>query len=352
MIKEISLIDKDIFEIFIGERVLKRDVFNSSGKIPLFSANVFEPFGFLEKSNIENFDHDYLLWGIDGKFEFNIMKKGKIFATTDHCGCIKILDNRIVADYLLYQLRIKSHSLGFDRTLRPSLATMSKVIVSIPINKEGEFDKNEQIELAEKYKKIMKIRESLKQKIDDIKNASVEIELSKNSTRVNIGKIFDFPETNTGMTKQFCEKNKGNIPVYGCSESESSVLGFIKDNIKGVKYYDSSLTWNRNGSVGKVFIRNGRFSTNEDHRVLKMKKKYFGKIDPAYIRYVLENEIKKLGFSFTNKLGSTKMDKIEIPIPTKNEQIRLRNSYSKIDSIKEKLMAEMYNLNQVSVEIN
>ncbi len=91
MKKEISLKDKEYFELFIGKRVLKRQIFRSKGKIPVYSANVFKPFGYLEKGNIEDFSHDYVLWGIDGNFEFNIIKKGIKFATTDHCGAIKVL---------------------------------------------------------------------------------------------------------------------------------------------------------------------------------------------------------------------------------------------------------------------
>ena len=121
---EISLSDSDYFEIFIGKRILKFEVFNSRGNIPVYSANVMKPFGFLEESNIDDFSVDYVLWGIDGNFEFNIIPRGIRFATTDHCGAIKIKDENILPEYLLYELELQRHIKGFDRTLRSSLANM------------------------------------------------------------------------------------------------------------------------------------------------------------------------------------------------------------------------------------
>jgi len=71
MKKEISLANNKYFDISIGKRVIKKEVYKSKGKIPVYSANVFKPFGFLVESNIDDFSHNYLLWGIDGNFEYN-----------------------------------------------------------------------------------------------------------------------------------------------------------------------------------------------------------------------------------------------------------------------------------------
>ena len=94
--KEVSLNDPSLFNLFIGERVLKHELPQLSGDIPLYSANVFDPFGYINKTNIEDFSYPCILWAIDGNFEFNIIPHSHIFATTDHCGTIKIR-NRSVA---------------------------------------------------------------------------------------------------------------------------------------------------------------------------------------------------------------------------------------------------------------
>ena len=62
---------------FYRKRVLKKDLPQLNGDIPLYSANVFQPFGFVKESTIDSFDYNYVLWGIDGEFEFNVMEKGR-----------------------------------------------------------------------------------------------------------------------------------------------------------------------------------------------------------------------------------------------------------------------------------
>ena len=71
------------------------------------SANVFSPFVYSDTSNIVDYDAPYVIWGIDGVFEFNVVGMGRPFATTDHCGAIKILDPNIDRFYLAYMLREK-----------------------------------------------------------------------------------------------------------------------------------------------------------------------------------------------------------------------------------------------------
>ena len=79
---EVSLSDEKFFDLFIGKRILKKDIRNNDKNlIPVYSANPLVPFGHVRESNITVFDSDFVIWGIDGKFEFNIMRKGEKFAT-------------------------------------------------------------------------------------------------------------------------------------------------------------------------------------------------------------------------------------------------------------------------------
>ena len=77
------------------------------GDIPAYSANVFKPFGSLSQTNIDDFECPTFLWAIDGNFEFNILLQKTVFATTDHCGTINILEGTIVPEYLLYALNVQ-----------------------------------------------------------------------------------------------------------------------------------------------------------------------------------------------------------------------------------------------------
>jgi len=104
---EISLGNKILFKLFLGRRVKKQDLPTMAGEIPLYSANVSSPMGFINASNIDNFDHPVVTWGIDGNFDFNIIPPGTVFATTDHCGTIQILSDEILPEYLLYALHLR-----------------------------------------------------------------------------------------------------------------------------------------------------------------------------------------------------------------------------------------------------
>jgi len=336
MKKEISLSDNKYFELCIGKRILKKQVFYSKGKVPVYSANVFEPFGFLEETNesITDFEPDYVLWGIDGNFEFSVKHKGERFAITDHCGAIKILDSSILPEYLIYQLEIKKYEMGFDRTLRASLANMQTVVVDIPIRPNGSFDKQAQSELIKKYMFMREMRLDIQSQIDELSEAVIEVDEKSPYKLVDAIYIFDFPQTNSHVTKRLCQENSGEIPVYGCSQSEKSVLGYIKGDLPGIKYYKDSITWNRNGTVGRFFYRQGVFTTNEDQRVMEIKPKFKELLVPSYLKYILQNEVRKLGYGWTNKLGKTKMIDIKLRIPA--------NTKGEFDVNKQKEMAEKY----------
>src|SRR5581483_10347553 len=61
----ISLHDTSRFRLSIGKRLLKKDLFNndphSDAKVPAFSANVIEPFGYIRESNLTSFVNPYVL---------------------------------------------------------------------------------------------------------------------------------------------------------------------------------------------------------------------------------------------------------------------------------------------------
>ena len=164
--KEISLSDKGYFDLFIGKRVLKKDIIKVTGNIPIFSANVKVPVGYFLESNITDFGNNFVIWGIDGDFEFNAIPKGVPFVSTDHCGAIRMLTDDILPDYLMIQLENTKHKYGFDRGLRSSLKNMLEVVIPIPFDNEGKIDIEKQKEVIEKYEYV----KELKSKLDAYKN--------------------------------------------------------------------------------------------------------------------------------------------------------------------------------------
>ena len=173
--KKVFLSDEEYFKLSIGKRVIKSSIKDNNGSIPLYSANVYEPFGYLSCSNIESFDYPSILWGIDGNFELNFIKPKHKFATTDHCGTIQILDKNILPQYILYSLYILKEELSFDRNFRASLFNMKKISISIPINEYREFDVSKQEEQIKKYQLMLRKKQEVKNQLIDIKNSEVMV---------------------------------------------------------------------------------------------------------------------------------------------------------------------------------
>jgi len=174
--KEIQLSNSKHFELFIGKRIVKKDLINISGNIPIYSANVKEPIGFHNKSNIADFNNNFVIWGIDGNFEFNYIQKNQPFVSTDHCGVIKILNDNILPEFLMIQLEKIKHKYGFDRGLRASLKNMSTVTVPIPYNEHNDIDINKQKEIVEIYKKVEEIKNSITNELTKISTIEINFE--------------------------------------------------------------------------------------------------------------------------------------------------------------------------------
>jgi type I restriction-modification system DNA methylase subunit len=356
-LKEVSLNDKSYFELSIGKRIVKKDIVKFSGNIPIYSANVFKPVGFSDKSNITNFDNNFVLWGIDGDFEFNAIPKNTPFISTDHCGVIRILSDSILPKYLMIQLENVKHIYGFDRGLRASLKNMSKVKISIPMDENGNIDIKKQKEIIDRYNAVQEIKKQVREYREKIKEIKVEIRDNYQYKSVKIKDICNFPTTNSKITKEFCLKHQGSIPVYASSKNERSVLGHIVDNLENVHYYSNCLSWNRNGSVGYVFIRKGKFATNEDHRAMLVRNEYNKQISKLYLKYEIEKQLLISGFSFLNKCGVDKIKKINIEIPIKpngkfdlKAQKEIANKYEKIEEIKTIIDVELKKIEKTKID--
>lgn len=125
------LSDTDRFAVSIGKRVVTHDLI-SNGNIPVYSANVFEPFGFVDKLLIKDFSMPSILWGIDGDWMVNYMPPEQSFYPTDHCGILRVLDNNIIPKYfarLVYEAGVEN---GFSRQFRASIDRISGLSIKVP----------------------------------------------------------------------------------------------------------------------------------------------------------------------------------------------------------------------------
>jgi type I restriction enzyme M protein len=126
-----KLSDNDIFDISIGKRVIGTDLVEK-GTIPVYSANVFEPFGYTDKILLADFSIPSVLWGIDGDWQVNYMSANKPFYPTDHCGVLRLKSNEILPRYLAWILNKEGITLKFSRKIRASIDRIAGIKIIVP----------------------------------------------------------------------------------------------------------------------------------------------------------------------------------------------------------------------------
>ena len=173
---------------------------------------------------------------------------------------------------------------------------------------------------------------------------------------IALNEIFFFPSIN-GLTEQFIRDNKGDIPVYGGSKNEVPI-GYIKNDIPNVKYFENCLAWNREGSVGYVFYHKGKFSTNDHHRPLVLKKEYSELLDKEYLRLELEQLLLSQGFRWSKTASKEKVSGMFINIPINDDgsfdidiQKRIVEKYNRVASTQNQLKIYYEKLQKSNVQL-
>ncbi len=147
--------DPDQFELSIGKRVLKGEINKEEIGIPVYSANVFEPFGHIRKQLLTNFDVPSVLWGIDGDWMVNYIPAGTPFYPTDHCGVLRVKNDKVHPKYLAWAIQKEGERVRFSRTNRASIDSMQGITIKAP-------DKKVQTSLIKEVeKRELKIKELL-----------------------------------------------------------------------------------------------------------------------------------------------------------------------------------------------
>ena len=134
--KRLKLNNFEVFEIGIGKRVLNSEV-SPEFSIPVYSANVFEPFGMIDRLLLTDFSKDSVLWGIDGDWMVNTIPANTPFFPTDHCGVLRIKTNDIEPKYMAYLLQKEGERVGFNRSYRASIDRIEGLTVEVaPIEEQ------------------------------------------------------------------------------------------------------------------------------------------------------------------------------------------------------------------------
>ena len=193
------------FEISIGDRVLSTEII-SEGEIPVYSANVFEEFGRINKQNFQDFSLPSIIWGIDGDWMVNLIPANKKFYPTDHCGVLRIKTSEIIPEYFKFILQIEGEHEKFSRTNRASIARIKNLVVQVP-------SLEEQKKIVSEFKLIDEKISSQEKIISDgdlkIKNKFAEM-FADVEEKISIGECCEI-EKGTNLTRE--QAVEGEIPV-------------------------------------------------------------------------------------------------------------------------------------------
>ena len=196
---EVSLNDKTLFDLSIGKRLLRKDYIEASGGIPAYSSNVFSPFVYTSYSNVVDFSVPYVLWGIDGTFDYD--GKYMTWSTNGFAGTILVLDGKfsingdrgvlipkdgrtdIDLDYMKFTLEPLFRDLAKGRKgdngedeftkLYPSM--LNDIMIPVPVDEHGSIDLCAQKEIATKYLAIERSKDEVVSKLDALIQQKIEL---------------------------------------------------------------------------------------------------------------------------------------------------------------------------------
>lgn len=196
------------FKLVLGNRVVADEQLIENGKIPVYSANVFKPFGYINDEILEDYSKDSIIWGIDGDWMVNIIPKDTKFYPTDHCGVMTIKEEDILPKYMKYALEAEGEIEGFSRSNRASIQRIAALSIYVP-------NKQTQKQIIQKIEKVdTKIAEENK-KLENVENEIIK-KFDKNFSNYNPSvKLEDYYSVEKGTSITEKKTKPGNVPVVG-----------------------------------------------------------------------------------------------------------------------------------------
>lgn len=115
----------------IGKRVLNKQLV-PDGTVPVYSANVTEPFGYIDELLITDFSVPSVLWGIDGDWMTSYIPADSEFYPTDHCGVLRCKASEVNPRYMVHILETEGKKMGFSRSYRASIDRVQGISFTVP----------------------------------------------------------------------------------------------------------------------------------------------------------------------------------------------------------------------------
>ena len=323
------LSDKNTFELSIGNRVLSDEVVEN-GSIPIYSANVFEEFGKIDKQNITDFSVPSILWGIDGDWMVNIIPANKPFYPTDHCGVLRIKTDDIIPKYMALALQVEGEFERFSRSNRASTQRISNLVIQIPsvadqqkvIDEIEAIDKkitDEQAIISEQSEKVkskfVEMFGNINNSISMISIKDVAILVTKGTTPTTLGYKFESDGIINFVKVENISVN-GDIQAPFDKITNECNSAMIRSELQ-----EDDILISIAGTLGKTAIVTKEIlpaNTNQAVAIIRLDKTK--KILPLYLYYYLKqeralsqyNELKKI--SNRANLSLDNIENVKIPM--------------------------------------
>ncbi|OGF25106.1 hypothetical protein A2303_05790 [Candidatus Falkowbacteria bacterium RIFOXYB2_FULL_47_14] len=168
---------KDIFDIEKGKsKYTNKYIQNNGGQYPLYSSQTVDE-GIIGNINTYDYDCNCITWTTDGVHAGTVFLRRNKFSMTTHCGALipkKSIKN-ISLDFVYSFLKenLKQYARG-EQNKRITVNIIKDIKIVIPIDKNGNYDLDEQKEIAEKYKKIEGIKNSINFELDRISEIEID----------------------------------------------------------------------------------------------------------------------------------------------------------------------------------
>ncbi|TAH33353.1 hypothetical protein EYC58_01885 [Candidatus Saccharibacteria bacterium] len=304
----------------------------NSGEFPVYSAAI-EPLTYI---NTYDYDGTYLTWNTNGFGGYISILTGKFSINGDR-GILIPLREDVDLYYVAHTLQGDLRKLakgrigdnGKNEFTKVSLDTIKKALVAFPVGSdEAKFDIEVQQKIAKDFRKINELKNYIASQSKELQTSKFDIAIPGEVITVNVDDLFDLTQStnSSNFTKKYVNQHPGDIPVFSASNNEDLVgYGYVADNLPGIRYFEDTLTWNIDGSVGRAIYRTGRFSLSEKVIPLVLNEAWKDLVDLEYVKFILEERAAERGFGYSNKAGKSRISDIEIPIPVNSGEDKTPN---------------------------
>ena len=319
------------FSVSIGNRVVAAEI-EEDGEYPVYSANVFEEFGRINKQNLTDFSKPSVIWGIDGDWMVNYLPENYPFYPTDHCGVIRVNTDKILPKYLALALQVEGEYERFSRSNRASTARIKSLTVQIP---GVDVQRKVVEEIDEIDRSLGKLKNNIDETEAELTSLFVEMFYKQSIHRGTLGEYAFYVNEKIGIetidinhyvTTDNMLKNKKGITIYRGIPQIEVVNKYRRDDV---------LISNIRPYLKKIWIADYNGGCSNDVLVFRSLDKR--KLLPVYLFYALRQDAFFEYMMSTSKgIKMPRGDKKQIlsyiiPIPSLEQQIEFEKIVSEKD---------------------